>query len=381
MRLSILLLTVVLLFGGCVSPGKNNSNRKEQVSYDRYFVCEGSTYAYDSLGDLQKIWYEDMVNILGSMAEGGELSEKAIAKGLGKDDVDHIFQCVMVDHPEFFYVEGYSFKTYEMASKLESLEFSGIYNVDREKAVGKKKRIEDAADQIQSEMMRGLDDYGKIKYVYETLIKNTEYREESEDSHNIYSVFVEKESVCQGYAKATQYLLNRMGVECTLAIGTVRGGGKHGWNLVKADGEYYYVDTTWGDASYRSQDSDHHDSGAVPEINYDYLCVTTAELEKTHSCDHEIEMPVCTATKDNYYIRENAFFTELDTEKLRRLFAFPDFMHADQVSLKCADQRCYEEIYCHLIKDNHEYYGEDTGRVLYVLNDDQYSMTFWVTNR
>ena len=58
-------------------------------------------------------------------------------------------------------------------------------------------------------------DFEKIQYVYETIVDQVEYKEEAPDGQNIYSVLVNRQSVCAGYAKATQYLLEQLGVFCT----------------------------------------------------------------------------------------------------------------------------------------------------------------------
>ena len=96
------------------------------------------------------------------------------------------------------------------------------------------------------------DTYEKIKYIYETLIRQVEYQEDSGQNQNIRSVFLEGKTVCMGYSKAAQYLLNRMGIFCTLVTGTVNGDrpSSHAWNLVKIGEEYYFMDVTWGNPGY-----------------------------------------------------------------------------------------------------------------------------------
>ncbi len=350
------------------------------VNYDHFFLGEGNHYCYNTLTLAERIWYEDMENILGSLAEKGELSQEGIVQGLTENDIDHIFQCVMMDHPEFFFVDGYVYGVSRMGEKLIKLEFSGSYHTTREEAVQKKQQIEQAAERIVLNCPQASDDYEKIKYVYETLILETEYDPDAPDNQNIYSVFVGKKSVCQGYAKATQYLLNQLGVECTLVSGMVQGGNRHGWNLVRSDGEYYFVDTTWGDASYKLTEEKQYME--MPEINYDYLCVTSDELSRTHYLDESIEVPSCVSIRDNYYVREGAYFTELDQTQLRALFEKTSEEQSYRVTLKCADFDVYEQMKRLLLEEGNvfQYYQAPVSGVVYVKNDEQYSLTFWVTN-
>ena len=83
-----------------------------------------------------------------------------------------------------------------------------------------------------------------------------DYDESAPDNQNIYSIFVNRQSVCAGYSKATQYLLEQLGVFCTYVTGKTTEGGNHAWNLVKCNGDYYYVDTTWGDPVFQQEEGE-----------------------------------------------------------------------------------------------------------------------------
>lgn len=356
------------------------------------FLYEGAfEYAAQSLSEAEMTWYLDMKQAMGNFGENIRLDRAALEAGCDEEDIDRIFQCVLNDHPELFYVEGYSYTRYTRGDKITSIVFSGTYSIDRETAECRRSEIEAAAAEILAGVDEDADQYTKVKYVYDTIIRRTDYDPSAPDNQNIYSVFVGNRSVCQGYAKATQYLLNRLGVECTLVLGTVEtGGGEgfparqegHAWNLVRVDGEYYYVDATWGDASYTRQDGEASEDINMPEINYDYLNVTTEELLKSHTLGENIPMPQCVATDANYYSKEGALFTSYDREQMQTLFDRARAQDRDDITVKCADRECYNEVLTELV-DNHEifrYLEAEDAAVAYARNDNQMSLTFWVTN-
>ena len=340
----------------------------------------GSRFAYESLDAQEQIWYGEIEQALGEMTDTVKLSTEPIGQGLDEQDIDRIFQCVLIDHPEIFYTTGYTYTKYSRGDRTVGIDFAGTYSLPREEAVNKAEEIRGRASEWLSDIPSDASEYDKVKAVYEKIIFSTDYDLNASDNQNIASVFLGNSSVCQGYAKATQYLLNHLGVMCTLVQGTVDTGEAHAWNLVRVDGDYYYVDTTWGDASYRMEDGSGQEE--LPEINYDYLCVTTQELLRTHRIESVVDMPECTATQANYYVREGVYFTSYDAEQMQSIFDRAWESGRTEITLKCADEECYREI-CRVLIDEQEifsYMPENSSTIAYAQNGKQLSLTFWVTN-
>jgi len=331
-------------------------------------------YTYDCLDEEEQAVYTEIYASVLHMREI-ELSTT------DADRMEKIFQCVLNDHPEIFYVDGYTFTKYTRGNSVTKILFEAAYTMDKEEIDKKNEEIESRVSKILGEMPEGMDEYGKIKYIYEYIIENTEYNVAVENNQNICSVFLSNQSVCQGYAKATQYLLLKAGIKATLVVGFVDGGEGHAWNLVSADGDYYYVDTTWGDASYRMTTEETYEVNNLPVINYDYLCVTTKQLCKTHSIQNVVPMPECNAVKDNYYVREGAYFKNVDEEQLAAVFEKSYADEKDYITLQCADPECYQSMLDALITEQKvfRYMNTEDSAVAYSKNEEQLSLSFWLS--
>ncbi len=340
-----------------------------------------STFAYDRLTEAEKIWYRDINKMLSARSETGvKLSKEGFEQGLTQENIDKIYNCVMIDHPEYFYVEGYEYTQYSIQDKMLGIKICGKYDIDLVECKRRRTQIETAVAEILKQAPVQGSDYDKIRFVYEYIILQTEYDLTAADNQNIYSVFCAKTSVCQGYAKAAQYLLNQMGVECTLVFGLVEENEFHSWNLVQSGEDYYYMDTTWGDASYTS-DGKVLEGEEAPDINYDYLCITSKQLFKTHSLFHDVELPECTAMEDNYYVREGCYIYEYDEEQIDREFEEVLLSGADCVTLKCDTEELYELIYNEMVTQQKvfEYLEPEMKTVRYIVDKEQQTLTFWVT--
>lgn len=332
-------------------------------------------YAYSMLPEEEQILYLEIRDALVNYEEDVRLSSQ------NKDEISHAFQCVLNDHPEIFYVDGYTYTEYTLGDILKKITFTGTYRFSREEVQRKQEQIDSYVNQCFADMPQNADEYTKVKYIYEYLIHHTEYDAAAEDNQNICSVFIEGKSVCQGYAKATQYLLNRAGIFSTLVLGRVVGGEGHAWNLVQIDGKYYYVDTTWGDASYQAIGGvGSYPGEKIPTINYDYLCVSTEQMNLTHTLDNVVELPECDSMEDNYYVREGFYFTEWNQEQIERVFQEEYEKGSAYVTLKCESYDVYRQMYDALITEQEifKYLDCPDGVVSYADDEAQYSMSFWL---
>ena len=335
-------------------------------------------YAYERLTDAGKTLYVEMLIIMENMASNIMVSTTS------EDALELVFDYVMTDHPEIFYVSGYHFTNYTVDGEITAITFTGKYDYSPAEVSERQSRIDSAVAACLANAPSSSDEYFIIKYVYEYLINNTEYDQNAQDNQNICSVFLTGKSVCNGYAKAAQYLLSKLGVKSTLVIGLVNTKNsknvRHAWNLVECNGAYYYMDVTWGDASYQTMSGETADSSRYPDVNYDYLNVTSQEIFRTHSAFDTLAMPVCTSMQDNYYVREDEYFSSPEMTLVGELFDRRYKDGSDNVTIKCASDAVYDSLFEELVTSRKvfDYMQGDKSQIAYTAFPDTRTIMFWI---
>lgn len=273
------------------------------------------------------------------------------------DAIARIRDCVEADHPEIFYVKSVSYSS----SSSSTHTVRANYLMSEEEAADCRDPIDLAVGECLNSMPSGLDDYGKVKYVYEYVVNNTQYGGAVEEGQNIDSVFVDGVSVCSGYAKAFQYLVQQVGVSCLYVTGET--SEPHAWCMVKVGGEWYVVDPTWGDPSYESESS--HDN-----LSYAYLCVTEKDASYTHTLRCTYDVPTCDATADNYFVREGMMLDTADVDRAGSIIVKAEAEGKPSASFRCSSKEVFNEMVEELIKGRRIYDYMDAGEYTYSTDDN-----------
>lgn len=191
------------------------------------------------------------------------------------DRVKTVFEAVYNDHPELFWLEtGYSGK---FLANGTCVEITLKYNETVNDLEGAKQIFEAGAEQILSGARNLNSAAEQERYVHDALMQIVEYDAQAAMNQSAYSALVNKKSVCAGYARAYQYLLQQLGIPCYYCTGYA--GEDHAWNIVKLDTGYYNVDVTWDDTETPT---------------YDYFNKTDAEFGRTHvRTGLSVYLPAC----------------------------------------------------------------------------------------
>ena len=243
------------------------------------------------------------------------LEEKFYLSLSGDDEIDRVYHAVLKDHPELFWVHNRE-KVYKTTyAGKDYCQFSPGYTYTETERQEISQAMENAYQEVLAQIPEGADDYEKVMTVYTYIIDNTDYVL-SDDDQSIAGTFWKKQAVCAGYAGAVQYLLERLNVTCI------------------------YVE---GDAALLEEHK---------TTIYDYLCPFPKEYEMNYTASDEFEVPSCTATDMNFYVRNGACFNDYVWNDVYDLCKLRIDSDAAVVRFKFSTQEAFEEAYMELIDSN-----------------------------
>ncbi|HFU3730244.1 TPA: transglutaminase domain-containing protein [Streptococcus suis] len=268
-----------------------------------------------------------------------------------------VYFSVANDFPEYYWLTD---------AMVDGIEFSDlsqpIYPADVEQVSS---QLEEVARAILEQAPKG-SDYEMIKFFYETIIKQTTYDVEALSNNSlswkeqgITSVLLEQKSVCAGYSRTFQYLCKLAGIHCIYVSGMANSeqGGQigHAWNLVQIGGQYYGIDTTWGDPVFEEAMG----GQGQAEISYDYLCVTDEFLNRSRKADSDLltywgkeypfqsrplAYPSAQDNSLNYYMQMGAYFPSFDELAILESVRQQKEQGAERIFLQFANQQALQEM-------------------------------------
>jgi len=208
------------------------------------------------------------------------------------DAVRHTIRVFMRKHPEKFWFSH----QYRYDEKTGVLRLK--YNFTKEKADFFKREIEKVVkDDFQIDYVKSLSEIERLVYVYKWISNRTTYNEYSSFNQTIYSVLVNRNSVCTGYAKTAQYLLNLVGIESELVFGKFHSDksehGRHGWNIVKINDKWHHIDFCLADRTLSYLLNKGESPNENDNLLWNYFGISTDKILTNRSIEFIETLPDC----------------------------------------------------------------------------------------
>lgn len=252
-------------------------------------------YYYSSLSADEKIEYTKIYNAY--------MSKKDFTVNVTEDELSSMFNGVLYDNPEIFWVDS----SYTFSANSAGIFVEPDYRFTDEEIETMKAKLDAEVNRIVALAGLGMSDFGREKFFHDYICKNTVYDLDTYEKFgdSAYSVLIDGKAICEGYSRALKILLDKCGIYNYLVVGnTENDEGKmegHMWNVVSVDGELYHIDVTWDDAD-----------GDLGEVIYLYFNVSDDDIRKDHF-DIEPYDNNCVSLKFNYFTVNGLYFNSFNS--------------------------------------------------------------------
>lgn len=213
------------------------------------------------------------------------------------DELKTVAEYYWRDYPQHFWYRGTYLYRYQ-GSTVVSMQPS--YSMTGSQLTQAQKDWQTAVKDALAGLNASDSEYDRGMQLHDRLAVRCFY-EEGTNAHNAYGALAEGRAVCEGYARAYQYLLYQAGLQSLYVTGTGTSPGTilpigHGWNIVRIDGAYYHVDVTWDDQG--------------EEIYYAYLNLKDQQIREDHQMDQDnYPLPACNSQDANYFRQNDLIIT------------------------------------------------------------------------
>lgn len=277
---------------------------------------ERYTVKYGGLTTTQKKIYQDV-----KTAVSKQQRTVSFSYAVSKNDLVLITQCVGNDYPEYGWFTG-SYSITFQGDNVVSVTYDylpAVVSYSADLAL-----VQRAVENFYNSLPAGLSDYELELAAHDYICKNTDYDHSTANgatnnpyAYSAYGALVNGLCVCEGYSRAMQLLMNRVGIETGLVRGEAGGGG-HMWNIIKIENGWYHLDVTW-------DDNDGNTAENEPSGFHWFFNLTTSQME---AAGHTIDPPfsavsgslggtqtpsfnfatkACNVTAYNYFIKNGTY--------------------------------------------------------------------------
>jgi hypothetical protein len=240
---------------------------KKSIHYVTDLYYSDGRYYEEYLDEGQKKMYLNVLNDLKDVNSKTVIDCRDYgysSKGVCGGYTDLIIDIVLMEHPDLFWYRSsdYSYRDdsevtirhhYVSTNKIQ------LYFVEKRLLI----KIDELTKKFEDK-----SEFEKVKAVYTWLGETTTYSTlMTRKSGTAWSALLSDDSVCAGFAAASQLLFQRLGIESQVVVGGYDGVG-HAWNFVEIDNEYYWYDSTV--AGSASKDSGYFYTGLCLTNNSKY---------------------------------------------------------------------------------------------------------------